>query len=166
MPKFFALTLILATVSACTLIELPQTPAEFRQLVIDHPEYYAVSTHVAKQRFGKVISSLERSAGKCMNFNTRQTRTQGGMTTMSITDEYRTTIRRVDNNNAILTMQEDTKGSIQIQKIPPGGSYVSVVDIERLTANTTKVTFYGSGKTRFRAFVEQAASGKTVPCPN
>lgn len=165
MRRSLTLAFLPALLSACSALELPQTPDEFRQLVVDHPGVYAVSTHVSNQRFESVMSSVERSARECLNFNRRQTRTQGGVPAMAMQDAYRTNLRRLDNDHATLTMQEKTTGAIQVQKVPPGGMYQMVVDIERLTANTTNVTFYGYRDTRFRAFIEQAADGQSVPCP-
>jgi hypothetical protein len=71
-----------------------------------------------------VVKSLKQKVDECLQVNVTMKRTEGGMTTMNTTDEYRTKVVAIDKNHAELTTQY-------------------AVDIERLTPSTTKLTYYG-----------------------
>jgi hypothetical protein len=147
----------------------PQTREEFRQqLVASDSRFKFIDTYVAKRRFDDVVKSLKQNVEQCFDQNVTTTRTQGGMTTMNQTDEWRTTVRVVNSNRAEVTTQMTMKGAIVPGKVPPGGLYMTAVDIERLTPSTTKLSYYGStssGSKERWDLVKQWSDGKSTPCP-
>src|SRR5215813_7217873 len=157
-----------AVVSSCST-NYPQTREEFRQgLVSSDSSFKFVDTYVAKRRFEDVVKSLQQNVASCFNQDVTTTRTQGGITTMNQTDEWRTTVKVVNKNLAELTTQQTMKGAIVPVKVPPGGFYVTAVDIERATATTTKLSYYGStssGSKERWDLVRQWSDGKPTPCP-
>jgi hypothetical protein len=147
----------------------PQTREEFRKTRLEGVPLNMVDSYVANRRFEDVVNALKQKTAECFNVDVTMRRTQGGITTMNTTDEYRTTIRLVGPNVAELTTQfQMTKGQIVTQKVPEGGFYHRAVDIERISPRTTKLTYYGpsleSGKKAWAA-VKQWSDGKASPCP-
>jgi hypothetical protein len=157
-----------AVLSGCSM-NYPQTREEFRQgLVSSDSRFKFVDTYVAKRRFEDVVKSLKENVEQCFNHDVTTTRTQGGMMTMNQTDEWRTTVKVIDRNRAEVTTQQTMKGAIVPVKVPPGGFYVTAVDIERLTPSTTKLSYYGttsSGSKERWDLTKQWSDGKPTPCP-
>lgn len=158
-----------AVLSSCSSMQYPQTREEFRQgLLTSDSSYKLVDSYVAKRRFDDVVKSLQQRVQACFDQDVTTRRTQGGMTTMNQTDEWRTTFRVVDRNRAEMTTQMTMKGAIVPVKVPPGGFFVTAVDVERLTASTTKLSYYGSttsGSKERWDLVRQWSDGKPTPCP-
>lgn len=157
-----------AVLSGCSM-HYPQTREEFRQgLVASDSRFKFVDTYVAKRRFDDVVKSLKQTVEQCFNQDVTTTRTQGGMTTMNQTDEWRTTVKVINRNRAEVTTQMTMKGAIVPVKVPPGGFYVTAVDIERLSPSTTKLSYYGSttsGSKERWDLIKQWSDGKSTPCP-
>jgi len=157
-----------AVLSGCAM-NYPQTREEFRQqIVASDSRFKFIDTYVAKRRFDDVVKSLQANVVQCFDQNVTTTRAQGGMTTMNQTDEWRSSVRVVNRNRAEVTTQMAMKGAIVPGKVPPGGLYMTAVDIERLTASTTKLSYYGStssGSKERWDLVKQWSDGKPTPCP-
>ena len=157
-----------ALLAGCSM-HYPQTREEFREgLVKSDSRFKLVETHVAKRRFDDVVRSLQQNVEPCFNQDVTTTRMQGGITTMNQTDEWRTTVKVVDRNRAEVTTQQTMKGAIVPVKVPPGGFYMGAMDVERLTASTTKLSYYGStasGSKQRWDLMKQWSDGKAVPCP-
>src|SRR5262250_1994623 len=95
-----------AVLSACSM-NYPQTREEFRrELVASDSSSKLVDTYVVKRRFEDVVKSLQQNVAACLNQDVTTTRTQGGMTTMNQTDEWRTTVKVVSKNLAEVTTQQ------------------------------------------------------------
>ena len=87
---------------------------------------------------------------------------------MNQTDEWRSSVRLADKNRVEVTTQMAMKGAIVPGKVPPGGLYMTAVDIERLTPSTTKLSYYGStssGSKERWDLMKQWSDGKPTPCP-
>lgn len=157
-----------AVLSGCTM-NYPQTREEFRQqLVASDSRFKFIDTYVAKRRYDDVVKSLQANVVQCFDQNVTTTRAQGGITTMNQTDEWRSTVRVVNRNRAEVTTQMMMKGAIVPGKVPPGGMYMTAVDVERLTPTTTKLSYYGStssGSKERWDLVKQWSDGKPTPCP-
>ncbi len=157
-----------AVLSGCSM-HYPQTREEFRQgIVSSDSSFKFVDTYVAKRRFEDVVRSLKQNVEACFDQDVTTTRTQGGMTTMNQTDEWRTTVQVINRNRAEVTTQMKMKGAMVPAKVPPGGFYVTAIDIERLTPSTTKLSYYGStssGSKERWDLVKQWSDGKPTPCP-
>jgi len=157
-----------AVLSGCAM-NYPQTREEFRQqIVASDSRFKFIDTYVAKRRFDDVVKSLQANVVQCFDQNVTTTRAQGGITTMNQTDEWRSSVRVVNRNRAEVTTQMAMKGAIVPGKVPPGGLYMTAVDIERLTPSTTKLSYYGStssGSKERWDLVKQWSDGKPTPCP-
>ena len=157
-----------AVLSGCSM-HYPQTREEFRQgVVASDSGHKFIDAYVTKRRFDDVVRSLKQNVEQCFDQNVTTRRTQGGMTTMNQTDEWRTTVKVIDKNRAEVTTQMKMKGAIVPVKVPPGGFYVTAVDIERLTPSTTKLSYYGStssGSKERWDLVKLWSDGKPTPCP-
>ena len=168
MRQLAIVLVVVAVLSGCAGNN-PQTREEFRKTRLDGVPLNMVDSHLANRRFEDVVNALKQKSAECFNFDVTMRRTQGGITTMNATDEYRTTIRVVGPNFAELTTQfEMKKGQIALQKMPDGGFYHRAVDIERVAPRTTKLTYYGpsleSGKKSWAA-IKQWSDGKAADCP-
>ena len=160
--------LAMTVLSGCAM-NYPQTREEFRQHVVaSDSRFKFVDTYVAKRRFDDVVKSLKENVSQCFDQNVKTTRAQGGITTMNVTDEWRSTVRVVNKSRAEVTTQWTMKGAIVPGKVPAGGLYMTAVDIERLTPSTTKLSYYGStasGSKERWDLVKQWSDGKPTPCP-
>jgi hypothetical protein len=168
MRNAISAVLAAAVLSGCAM-NYPQTREEFRQqIVASDSRFKFIDTYVAKRRFDDVVKSLQANVVQCFDQNVTTTRAQGGITTMNQTDEWRSTVRVVNRNRAEVTTQMAMKGAIVPGKVPPGGMYMTAVDVERLTPSTTKLSYYGStssGSKERWDLVKQWSDGKPTPCP-
>lgn len=168
MRNAISAVLAAAVLSGCAM-NYPQTRDEFRQqIVASDSRFKFIDTYVAKRRFDDVVKSLQANVVQCFDQNVTTTRAQGGMTTMNQTDEWRSSVRVVNRNRAEVTTQMAMKGAIVPGKVPPGGIFMTAVDIERLTPSTTKLSYYGStssGSKERWDLVKQWSDGKPTPCP-
>jgi hypothetical protein len=164
--SFFASLIIL--VSGCASMD-PQTRDEYRAAVDGGRPFSMKESFVAKRGFDEVVKTLRQKSDECLNVNIKTTRKQDGMTTMATTDEVRTAVRVVNSKHAELTMRMNPKGIIMLNKVPEGGFYRMAIDIDRLTAGTTRLTYYGPstdhGKRRL-AVIKQWSDGKQAGCPS
>ncbi len=146
----------------------PQSREEFRSTRQAGVPFSFTDTYIAKRPFDEAVETLRKKVDECLQVNVTTKRTQGGIPTMNQIDEYRTVIRSVDKNRAELTTQFYMKGAIVMQQVPEGGFYHTIMDIERLTPTTTKLSYYGSSfassKAKWNAF-KQWSEGQLVPCP-
>ena len=174
MHRLVLISGVVAILYGCAGLTLSQTREEFVQRKRDGEPFSMVDTYIAKRQFDDVVKTLKQKTAECFNVNVTTRRTEGasspqaGITTMNIRDEYRTTIRTINSNRAELTTQHTTKGMVSLQKVPEGGIYDRAVDIERLTAGKTKLTYYGpsfdSAKKVWTA-IRQWSDGQPTPCP-
>lgn len=157
-----------AVLSGCAT-NYPQTREEFRKGIVESDSSFKfVDTYVAKRRFDDVVKSLKQNVEQCFDQNVTTTRSQGGIMTMNQTDEWRTSVKVINRSRAEVTTQMTMKGAIVPVKVPPGGFYVTAVDVERLTASTTKLSYYGStssGSKERWDLIRQWSDGKPTPCP-
>ena len=168
MRRLVLISGIVAVLYGCAGLTLSQTREEFVQRKLNGEPFSMVDTYVTKRRFEDVVKTLSQKTRECFNVNVTTRRTEGGMTTMNLKDEYRTTVRIVNPNRAEMTTQHTTKGMVSLQKVPEGGAYHRAVDIEKTTSSSTKLTYYGpsldSGKKTWAA-IRQWSNGQSTPCP-
>ena len=139
----YALLLAAAVVlAACTTT--PQTRDEFRTLAAGHPKFYLTGSYTANRRLEDVATTLQRKWEECYSVQRTTTRTQGGMTTSRYRDTFHPRIQKVSNSLIQMTLQQTTEGMIMLNKVPDGGEYIVVLDLERVSGNKTKLTWYSS----------------------
>lgn len=127
-----------------------------------------MDTHISHRSFEQVVQSLRQKSKECFDTNVTTTRTQGGVRTMNIKDEFRTTVRVLSAGRAELTTQFTSKGIVYLQKVPDGGFYHRAVDIARVSPSKTKLTYYGSKFESSKlawAAIKQWGDGKATACP-
>lgn len=168
MRKYAIIACVIILVTGCASMD-PQSRDEYRAAVEGGRPFSMKESFVANHGFDDVVKMLRQKSGECFNVNVRTTRKQDGMTTMDTTDEVRTVVRVVNSRRAEVTMQTTPKGIVMLNKMPTGGFYRMAIDIDRLAAGTTRVTYYGSstdhGKRRLAA-IKQWSGGKAVACPS
>lgn len=158
--------LLVLTVALLGCVATPQTRDEFMQQVKEYPTLGLHETYTANRRFEDVVRTIEAKWQECYNVARTTTRTQGGMTTMRYRDTYHPRSEKVSNTLVHLTLQETSEGIVMLNKIPPGGLYVAALDLERLPANKTRLTWH-SAKLGWRDGWErnkQWSEGKNVAC--
>jgi hypothetical protein len=147
----------------------PQTRNEFVQANVNGIAFSMVDTHISNRSFDQVVKSLRQKSDECFNNNVTTTRTEGGVKTMNVKDEFRTTVRVLSGSKAELTTQFTSKGIVYAQKVPDGGFYHRAVDIERVSPSATKLTYYGSrfasSKDAWSA-IKQWGDGRASACPS
>jgi hypothetical protein len=163
--KKLALVLIgVASLSAC--VSMPQTQDEFRKGVAAGAAFTRTSTHTVNRPFSTVTSSLKEKASQCLNFRDTWARRQGGLVTSSMTIEYNASFRMVSSSRAELTIQHTPRGQRMGPQMPEGGFYWMVVDIDLLSTNITKLTFYGpSGNDKVYGAIKSWSNGTPQACP-
>lgn len=146
----------------------PQTRAEYVQSHVRGVPFSMMDTHISHRSFEQVVQSLRQKSKECFDTNVTTTRTQGGVRTMNIKDEFRTTVRVLSAGRAELTTQFTSKGIVYLQKVPDGGFYHRAVDIARVSPSKTKLTYYGSKFESSKlawAAIKQWGDGKATACP-
>lgn len=164
MVILFAASMLMSGCAGMT----PQTRQEFVQTNVQGATYSMVDSHVAHRRFQDVVKTLTRMSSACLNTNVTTRRSENGLTTMKIKDEIRTSVRVVNAHRAELTTQYTSKGITYMQKVPDGGFYLRAVDVDRLSATTTKLTYYGSSfdsSKKVWAAIKMWGDGQSAPCP-
>src|SRR6185295_16376707 len=101
--------------AGCGATMNPQTRDEYRQAIASGVPLTMTDTYVVQRRFDEVVKSLKQKADECLQVDVTTKRSQGGMTTMNVRDEYRTSVRVVDKSRAELTTQSTMKGAIVVQ---------------------------------------------------
>jgi hypothetical protein len=108
---------------------------------------------------------LRPRLAECFDYNVTWTRMEGAAVGM-FKEKWQSSVRPIDRNRAEVTVQRVVGGAVQKQ--PEGGIYMIAVDLERVDAASTKLTFYGSstsfGNTTWDS-LRQWSEGRTAPCP-
>ena len=104
-----------------------------------------------------------------MNYRlTEGTRSTGtGLITGTTSHDYTATFRTVNKAHAELTMQDNPLNPRIGPKMPKGGFYMMAVDVDRASANTTQLTFYGPSLAWDETYdaIKRWSEGVAVGCP-
>ena len=156
---------IIIVISLFGCVSAPQTRAELKTTVVNHPSLSVVGSHTSNRRFEEVVAMLERKWQECYSVRRTTTRSEGGMTTMRYRDSYYPQSRKVNNSLVEMTLQMTTEGMIMVTKVPPGGDYMVALDLERLPGNKTKLSWYSAmGWTDSWERNKKWSDGKDVAC--
>lgn len=121
---------------------MPASRGEFKTLATNHQNWYLATSYTTNRRFEDVAVSMQRKWTECYFVERTTTRTQGGMTTSRYKDTFHPRVTKVSNALVEMTLQVSTEGMIMLNKIPEGGEYRVVLDLERLPGNKTKLSWY------------------------
>ncbi len=144
-----------------------KTRDEFRANVAGGRALSAMDTYVAKRGFDEVTRMLKQKSEECLNYQMTQSHSEGAMTTSKITTNFTASFQVVNNNHAELTIRKNPKGKLSFSPgAPEGGLYYVAIDIDRLTPNTTKLTYYGpSGWDKGYSAIKSWSDGHPARCP-
>jgi hypothetical protein len=152
-----------AVLAGCA--QLPQSRGEFQQLVRGGAAGSQTDSHVAKRSLDDAVRLLRPKLAECFDHNVTWTRTEGAAVGM-FKEKWQSSVRPIDRNRAEVTVQRQVGGAPQKQ--PDGGIYVVAVDLERIDAASTKLTFYGArtsfGNSTWDS-LKQWSEGKAAGCP-
>jgi hypothetical protein len=164
MSKTGIVLMALATLGGCA--EFPKSRPEFQQLVRSGASLSQTDSHVAKRSLDDVVRLLRPRLTDCFDYNVTWRRMEGGATVGASRERWQSSLRAVDKSHAEVTVQRLVGGAVQKQ--PEGGIYVVAVDLDRLDAASTKLTFYGPstgfGNSTWDSF-KQWSEGKSAGCP-
>ena len=165
----FALFVVVLTSCAIQPVTQPQNREEFKAALAKGATFMKVETYVAKQRFEDATKLLKTKAEECLNYRlTEGTRSAGtGLITGSTSHDYTATFRTVNKAHAELTMQDNPLNPRIGPKMPKGGFYMMAVDVDRASANTTQLTFYGPSLAWDETYdaIKRWSEGAAVGCP-
>lgn len=153
-PAFLLFTAT-AVLAGCALPMGPQSRSDFVQEKRAGASITAVDGHIAHRRFDQVVGLLQRKADECLNLARRGQGTHAAL-------------RMVGSGRAELTMQVATPSTPFLRRLPEGGSYHLAVDIERVSATMTRLTYYGPGLETGQqdwAAIKEWSDGEAAPCP-
>jgi hypothetical protein len=119
-----------------------QTRDEFRAKVGRGAAGSATETYVAKRDFDRVAATLKQKSEEGLNYEMRQSRSEGGMTTSSSITGFTANFRVVSGNHAELTIKRNPKSKPSFAPgAPEGGLYYVAIDVDRASAGATKLTY-------------------------
>jgi hypothetical protein len=157
---------ITALVTGCATT--PQSREEMKASVVQHTSFGLMDTYIVNRSLENVAASLERKWRECYDVNVTTNRaTSSGITTSHYSDVFHPQFRRVGTTKVEMTLQSTTTGMKSLNKVPEGGEYQVVLDLDRLPANRTKMTWYSwrIGMGEQLDINKQWANGKDAPCP-
>jgi hypothetical protein len=163
--SLFTLVLAAPLFAACGTPS--QTREEFRSKVARGAAGSGMDTYIAKRDFDRVAATLKQKSEECLNYEARQSRSEGGMTTSSSVTDYTANFRLMSSNHAELTIRRNPKSKLSFAPgAPEGGLYYVAIDIDRVSPGATKLTYYGpSGWSKGYAAVKSWSDGQLVKCP-
>jgi len=142
----------------------PQTTSELRQGF----QRGAMMTKVDKKEVGRpvneVFQDIKRNADKCFNIIATGS-TPGTYGPVNESTRYRSNSRMTSKTMGEMVIQMDKKAS---GKMPEGGYFALLTDMESTSRNRTRVTVYGSSVGYNEVFeaIFDWSNGKNRACPN
>jgi hypothetical protein len=170
--KNLLLALSAAVLTSCAMpqpVNQPQNREEFKAALAKGASFMKVDKYVANRRFEDASTLLKTKTEACLNYRLTETtrNVATGLITGTIANDYSATFRTVTKAHAELTMQHNPRGTRIGPQMPKGGFYMVAVDVDRASANTTQLTFYGPSMgwdTTYDA-IKKWSEGTAVKCP-
>jgi len=156
------LILILAgLVTGC--VTPPQTVDELREGVKKGAAFTKMEKQEVMQSFNKTFEAIKINADKCLNVTvTGSTPGTYGPVVSSI--RYRSHSTKTGKNTAEMVLQQDARAT---GKMPEGGYFVMLTDMESTASNHTRLTIYGgsTGYDNVYTSILAWAQGQKIGCP-
>jgi hypothetical protein len=156
--------LIVAAFLMVGCVTPPQTSRELREGVMAGRMMTKMDHKDVNRPVSEVFQDVKKNADKC--FNVRVTgSTPGTYGPQTQSSTYRSRSRMTGKTKGEMVMQMEARAS---GKMPEGGYFVLLADMEETSANKTRVTVYGSSVGYgdvFQAIFEWA-QGKDRACPS
>ncbi len=144
----------------------PKSTSEFRTAMLAGPAFSKQEGHQIDRDFSLVVSDVKRKSTECLNFGYTRTAGYGGNISQT-TDVYHPRMKVVGNGKAEMTMQIERLP--KSASAPEGGYYVFLADIQKIGADKTRMTMYGSSFPTWQAIFDALrgwAEGRNVKCPD
>lgn len=162
-PGSAVMLVAVAAIAGCA--QLPQTRPEFQQVVRNGAALTRTDSYVARRSLDDAVRLLRPRLTECFDYNLAWTRTEGAAVGM-FKEKWHSSVRPIDRTRAEVTVQRMVGSAARNQ--PEGGIYMVAVDLERIDASTTKLTYYGSssafGNSTWDS-LKQWSEGKAASCP-
>jgi len=141
----------------------PQTVDELRQGVKKGAALTKMEQHAIDRGFGNSFALVKKNADKCLNVTiTSSTPGTYGPIVQSI--RFRSHSTKTGPKTAQMVLQQDARAT---GKMPDGGYFVMLTDIESVSPGKSVLTIYGSsiGYDNVYKSIVDWAQGKAVACP-
>lgn len=155
----FAMPLLFLLVGCVTP---PQTFEELRVGVRGKAFMTQMKEYEVDRPFNKVFNSLKKNTDRCLNVTTTSsTPSKYGPISSSI--RYRSSTKKTGKGAASSILQQDARAT---GKMPAGGYFVLLTDIEKVSKNKTRLTLYGPSVGYDKIFdsIHDWAQGKERKC--
>jgi hypothetical protein len=156
--------LIVAAFLMVGCVTPPQTSRELREGVIAGRMMTKMDHKDVNRPVSEVFQDVKKNADKC--FNVRVTgSTPGTYGPQTQSSTYRSRSRMTGKTKGEMVMQMEARAS---GKMPEGGYFVLLADMEGTSADKTRVTVYGSSVGYGDVFeaIFDWANGKDRACPS
>ncbi len=141
----------------------PQTVEELREGVRGGAAFTKMQQDVVNRPFTETFEAVKKSANKCLNVTiTGSTASNYGPVIESV--RYRSHSKMTSKKTAEMVLQQDARAT---GKMPEGGYFVMLTDIERASSNKTNITIYGASVGYDNVFksILAWARGEKQGCP-
>lgn len=141
----------------------PQTTQDLRVGVREGARLTKMEQVEVARSFNATFNSIKKNADKCFNLSvTSSTHSKYGP--VYSTTRWRSSSEKTGDGMAETVIQLDARAT---GKMPPGGYFSLLVDIESISKNKIKVTIYGSSIGYGQVFeaIFRWAEGKERKCP-
>jgi hypothetical protein len=156
--------LIVATFLLFGCVTPPQTPQDLREGVKAGRMMTKMEHKDVNRPVSEVFQDVKKNADRCFNVRVTDSTpgTYGPQTQSSV---YRSRSRMTGNTKGEMVMQMEARAS---GKMPEGGYFVLLADMEGTSASKTRVTVYGSSVGYGDVFeaIFEWANGKDRACPS
>jgi hypothetical protein len=159
--KRIAVLIFAVLIAGC--VTPPQTTEEVRVGVKKGAAMTKTEQTTVNRPFAATFRDVKTHADKCLNVTVTGS-TPGRYGPIAESIRYRSSSKTINERTAETVVQMDKKAT---GKMPEGGYYLMLADIESVSANQTMVTIYGHSigyDSVFEAIVAWA-QGKKHPCP-
>jgi hypothetical protein len=167
------LRFILLTVALCYILGLsacvshPQNAQAFRKAISEGAFLTEVDTFEVNRPFRKVAKTFQKMATGCLN-KTIKTTSRTNRSYQVIVTTYKATVVVNPNKAELHVQQLHEQGVMNVSKVPPGGYYLVVTDIEPVGRDKTKIVMYrpSAGSGPMIKAIKGWATGENVGCPD
>jgi hypothetical protein len=171
MQRKIALGLALtAALCDCSALGQPMTPEEFRQAA-SSSSLATVESFDAGRPYQQVVDTLRAKANECLDVAMSSSGAvfQGNMTVTEHSQAvYKPTVS-VTERGMELAVQVNFGSHTLVQKTPPGGLYILVVDATATGEKATKLTIYRGNLAKAKQIggaIRAWATGEKSTCPD
>jgi hypothetical protein len=159
---------VLLAVAAGGCVALPQTTQELREVYKRSGTAANTEKYAVNRPFAAALIDVKANADQCLNARDTHSYVEGGITHAE-SAVWHSSTRKTSEKTAEVTLQLDKKNVVSQSKMPEGGWFMMLADLDGTAAGKTDVTVYHPSAPSGYADLSQAiaawAEGKKVPCP-